>query len=45
MLPLSYSFAPNRTWFVFNLQTGETVERGLKTSRAARMRWIILRGV
>lgn len=45
MRNLSWSFAPDGTHFVFDIDTGETIKRGIKTVRQARMEWIRLRGV
>lgn len=41
MLNLSYSFKPDGSWFVFDLDTGATVETPpLKSARKARMEWV-----
>jgi hypothetical protein len=32
----SYSFMPNRRWFIFNVETGETVVKGLSSPRSCR---------
>lgn len=45
MLNLSYSFKPTGDWFVFDLDTGKTIETPvLKNARKARMAWTVLRG-
>lgn len=41
MLNLSYSFKPDGSWFVFNIDTGKTVETPhLKNAVKARNEWI-----
>jgi hypothetical protein len=45
MRNLSWSFAPDRTFFVFDIDTGETLKKGIKNKRAAVAEWIRLRGV
>jgi hypothetical protein len=46
MKNLSYSFKADKSWFVFDLDTGKTVTTPhLKTARAARMEWIRQRGL
>jgi hypothetical protein len=46
MKNLSYSFRPDKGYFVFDLDTGKTIETPvLKTARSARMEWIRQRGV
>lgn len=41
MLNLSYSFKPDRSWFVFDLDTGKTIPTPvLKSARKARMEWV-----
>lgn len=38
---LSYSFKPDNSWFVFDLDTGKTIETPhLKSAAKARMEWI-----
>jgi len=45
MRNLSWSFAPDGTFFVFKVDTGETVKKGIRTARQARSEWIKMRGV
>lgn len=46
MLNLSYSFKPDGSWFVFDLDTGRTIETNpLKSARKARMAWTVLRSL
>jgi len=41
MLNLSYSFKPSGEWFVFNIDTGKTIETPhLKNAQKARMEWL-----
>ena len=41
MLNLSYSFKPDGSWFVFDLDTGKTIDTPpLKNARKARMEWV-----
>jgi hypothetical protein len=45
MRNLSWSFAPDGLFFVFDVDTGETLKKGIKHHRQARSEWIRLRGV
>jgi hypothetical protein len=45
MRNLSWSFAPDGSHFIFDIDTGETLKQGIKHHRQARAEWIRLRGV
>jgi hypothetical protein len=46
MRNLSYSFKPDGAWFVFDLDTGKTIETPfLKTAKKARLEWVRQRGL
>lgn len=45
MRNLSWSFALDGLFFVFDVDTGETLKKGIKHKRAAVAEWIRLRGV
>jgi hypothetical protein len=45
MRNLSWSFAPDRAYFIFDIDTGETLKQGIKHVRQARAEWIRLRGI
>jgi hypothetical protein len=45
MRNLSWSFAPDNSYFVFDIDTGETLKKGIKHRRAAVAEWIRLRGI
>lgn len=41
MLNLSYSFKPDGSWFVFDIDTGKTIKTShLKNAQKARMEWL-----
>jgi hypothetical protein len=41
MKNLSYSFKPDHSWFVFDLDTGRTIDTPhLKNANKARMEWV-----
>lgn len=41
----SYSYQPDGKYFVFDLDTGETIRKDIEGNQAARQQWIILRGM
>lgn len=47
MKNLSYSFKPDGTYFVFDVDTGKTIptDYPLRSARRARREWVRLRGV
>ena len=46
MKNLSYSFdKETNTYFVFDLDTGKTIKKGIPDVSAARHSWLMLRGV
>lgn len=46
MKNLSYSFKPDGSWFVFDLDTGNTIDTPhLKSARKARMEWVRQRAI
>lgn len=45
MRNLSYSFTPDGSYFVFDLDTGETVKTDIRGVKTARAEWIRLRGL
>jgi hypothetical protein len=45
MRNLSWSFAPDGSHFIFDIDTGETLKQSIKHVRQARAEWIRLRGV
>jgi len=46
MRNLSYAHNKgNDTWFVFDLETGQTVRKNLADNRMARSTWLVERGV
>lgn len=45
MRNVSYSFQPDGYYFVFDVDTGETIKRDIPTLAKAKQEWIIARGM